>query len=297
MNRKLKNTVALVGLLIIIVAAGIIYNYIIQGNSIKNKQTKLKKLQSFNYKTNELTQQLNNLSKKAGVLDSLLASRRFNIPYNLSSIKFFKFMNSISSNFSPVTKLNVEFVNKFNEKKFNYYEYKLTGIGEYNDIFKIIYSIEHSKELKKIKNVSMNNIVSSDTNKVPEFLVKCTIIADVYFSHNDRFATKKLFENDLTAKPQYDIFYPLIRNEIPPNNQGLLDVQGAKLLALIPEGAFLSGSNGKTFLLWEGEKVYLGYLTKIDYKNNNVNFIINKGGIIENVSLSLEKEKQKKIKN
>ena len=74
----------------------------------------------------------------------------------------------------------------------------------------------------------------------------------------------------------------------------MLDVQGAKLLAIIPEGAFLSSSNGTTFLLWEGEQVYLGYLTKIDYDNNKVNFIINKGGIIENISLSLEKEKPKK---
>jgi len=297
MNRKLKNTLGLIGLLIIVVAAGIIYSYVIQENKIEDRQSRLKKLKSFNYKTSEITEQLNDLTKKANVLDSLLASRRFNIPYNLSSIKFFKFMNSVSSNFSPVTKINVEYVDKFDDKEFTYYEYKITGSGEYNDIFKIIYSIEHSKELKKIKSVSMNSIVSSDKNKVPEFLVRSTIIADVYFANNDRFATKKLYENDLTAKPQYDIFYPLIRNEIPPNNEGLLDVQGAKLLALIPEGAFLSDSNGKTFLLWEGEQVYLGYLTKIDYEHNKVNFIINKGGIIENVNLTLEKEKPKKIKN
>ncbi len=296
MNRKLKNTLGLVVLLILVVAAGIIYNYIIQDNKIKDKQAKLKELQSFNYNTNELTKQLNNLTKRASVLDSLLASRRFNIPFDLSSIKFFKFMNSISSSFSPITKLNVEYVDKFDEKEFTYYEYKITGNGEYYDIFKIIYSIEHSKELKKIKNVSISNIVSSDKNKVPEFLVRCTIIADVFYAHNDRFSTKKLLENDLTAKPQYDIFYPLIRNEIPPNNDELLDVQGAKLLALIPEGAFLSDSNGKTFLLWEGEQVYLGYLTKIDYKNNKVNFIINKGGIIENVNLTLEKEQPKETK-
>lgn len=294
MNRKLKNTLGLVGLLIIVIAAGIIYNYVLQESDIKEKQDKLKKLQSFKYKTSELNQQLRDLSKRADVLDSLLASRRFNIPYNLSSIKFFKFMNSISSTFSPVTKLNIEYVDKIDEKEFTYYEYKITGNGEYNDIFKIIYSIEHSKELKKIKSVSINNIVSSDENKMPQFLVRSTIIADVYFADNDRFSTKKMLENDLTSRPQYDIFYPLIRNEIPPNNEGLLDVQGAKLLAIIPEGAFLSASNGTTFLLWEGEQVYLGYLTKIDYDNNKVNFIINKGGIIENISLSLEKEKLNK---
>jgi hypothetical protein len=69
-----------------------------------------------------------------------------------------------------------------------------------------------------------------------------------------------------------------------------LDVQGAKLLALIPEGAFLSDSKGNTYLLWEGQQVYLGYLTKIDYDHNTVSFILNKGGIIEKTDLTLEKE-------
>ncbi|PIW69616.1 MAG: hypothetical protein COW08_06210 [Ignavibacteriales bacterium CG12_big_fil_rev_8_21_14_0_65_30_8] len=290
MNRKLKNTMGLILLLILVIAAGIVYNYIFQKNTIQEREAILAKLKAFNYQTSEITKQLEDLSQRANVLDSLLASRRFNIPYNLSSIKFFNFINNISSSFSPVTKLNVEYVDKLDEKDFTYYEYKITGNGEYNDIYKIIYSIEHSKELKKIKSITISNIVSADENKIPEFLVKTTIIADVYFAHNDRFSTKKLYENDLTALPQYDIFYPLIRNEIPPNNESLLDVQGAKLLALIPEGAFLSDVNGKTYLLWEGEQIYLGYLTKIDYENNIVKFIINKGGIIENITLTLEKE-------
>ncbi|MDP3831240.1 MAG: hypothetical protein Q8Q47_08215, partial [Ignavibacteriaceae bacterium] len=78
--------------------------------------------------------------------------------------------------------------------------------------------------------------------------------------------------------------------DIPPNFDGLLDVQGARLLALVPEGAFVSDMKGNSYLLIEGDQVYLGYLTKIDYKNNSVKFILNKGGIVENVSLELERE-------
>jgi len=55
----------------------------------------------------------------------------------------------------------------------------------------------------------------------------------------------------LLLRPLYDAFYPLIRNEIPPNVDNLLDVQGAKLLALIPEGAFVADTKGNTYLVWE----------------------------------------------
>ena len=63
-------------------------------------------------------------------------------------------------------------------------------------------------------------------------------------------------------------------------------------LALIPDGAFLVDASGNTYLLWEGDQVYLGYLTNINYQNNEVNFVLNKGGIIENITLKLEKEKK-----
>jgi len=121
-------------------------------------------------------------------------------------------------------------------------------------------------------------------------MVGFTLTAGTYFSSTDRFVTASLVESDLTTAPVYDAFYPVIRNEIPPNFDELLDVQGGKLLALIPEGAFVADGKGNTYLVWEGEPVYLGYLTKIDYERNKVSFILNKGGIIEKVELELEKE-------
>ena len=41
--------------------------------------------------------------------------------------------------------------------------------------------------------------------------------------------------------------------------------------------------------MWEGDQVYLGYLTEIDYDKNEVHFVLNKGGIIEKVTLELDK--------
>ena len=148
-----------------------------------------------------------------------------------------------------------------------------------------------TKELKKILSCSFDNFVKVDDEGIPHYLVNYILSVAVYFSANDQFASSISKENKLTPNPIYDIFYPLIRNEIPPNIDNLLDVQTAQLLALIPEGAFIADSQGATFLLWEGDQVYLGYLTEIDYELNEVNFVLNKGGIIEKITLTLEKEK------
>lgn len=296
MNRKLKSTLGLLGLLALILIGGGIYIFGVQKNAINKRMAKLKELNSYNYNTAQLTAQYEDLLKKAGVLDSVLDARKFNIPQNLNSIRFYNFTNQVTSTLSQDTHVDIEYLGSKQDREFFYYEYKVTGIGPYNDIFRLIYSIEQSKELKKIKNITMSNQIATNKEGIPKFVVNFTGTVDVYYSTDNRFSTSTLLENDLRTKLQQDLFYPLIRTQIPPNTEDLLDVQGAKLLALIPEGAFLADTKGNTYLLWEGEQVYLGYLTKIDYDHNIVSFILNKGGIIEKVDLNLEREANKNIK-
>ena len=296
MNRKLKNTLALLGVLLVILIAGGIFIFGIQRSKISDKKDKLNELKAHALNKEHLAKQYHDLLIKSQSLDSILASREFNIPQNLSSIKFFDFITDVTSSFSSQTHVDVEYTDRGQDKEFSYYQYKLKGSGKYSEIYQLIYAIEQSKELKKLSSINMSNLISTDDDGIPYFNVNFNMLVKVYFSQNDRFATAKLVENDLRSKDVYDAFYPLIRNEIPPNIDNLLDVQGAKLLALVPEGAFLADAKGNTYLLWEGEPVYLGYLTKIDYDNKLVHFIINKGGVIEKVDLQLQKEEDNKNK-
>jgi hypothetical protein len=293
MNKKLISTLSVLALLIIILVAGGIYIFVVQHGDISERQEKLAELNKNVYDPVELENRYHELERRSAELDSILANRKFNIPQNVSSIKFYNFVNNIVANFPKETTVNIEYLRQAPDKEFFFHEYKLTGGGNYNDVYKMIYAIEQSKELKKIEKLSLSNLVKTD-DEVPLFLVNFELIAQVYFSSDSRFAPAEFVENNLSTGPIYDAFYPLIRNEIPPNVDNLLDVQGARLLALIPEGAFVADNKGNTYLVWEGEQVYLGYLTKIDYDNNTVSFILNKGGIIEQVTLQLDRNLSKK---
>ena len=295
MNRKLKNTLALLAVLMVILIAGGIFIFGIQRSNISSEKDKLNELKAHAYNKEHLAKQYHDLMIKSQALDSILAAREFNIPKDLSSIKFFDFVTDVTSGFSQQTHVNVEYTGEGRDKEFSYYQYKLSGSGKYTEIYQLIYAIEQSKELKKLSSITMSNLISTDDDGMPYYNINFNSLVKVYYSPNDRFATSKLVENDLRSGNIYDAFYPLIRNEIPPNVDNLLDVQDAKLLALVPDGAFLSDAKGNTYLLWEGEPVYLGYLTKIDYDNKVVHFIINKGGVIEQVDLQLQKEED--IKN
>ncbi len=295
MNKKLRSTLVLLAFLFLILIAGGAYLFFVQSKDLDKKRDKLKELQAKALDPQELFAQYQSLLVESNRLDSILANREFNIPQNLSSIKFYNFVNNITNGFSEKTQVNIEFLEQKQEKEFFYHEYKLSGSGYFNEVYSLIFAIENSKELKKVTNVSLGNLVQTNKDEVPVYLVNFTMNTRTYFSTDNRFAPAAFVENPLGAPTLYDAFYPLIRNEIPPNVDELLDVQGATLLALIPEGAFIADSKGNTYLIWEGEQVYLGYLTKIDYQNSRVSFILNKGGIIEKMDLELDrKDLQKK---
>ncbi len=294
MNKKLKSTLGLVALLVVLLVAGGIYIFLVQRGKLNEKKAKLTELNQTVQDPEELQQKYQNLVARSQILDSILSSRKFNIPQNISSIKFFNFINSIVASFPEESQVNIEYLGQKPEKEFFAHEYKISGGAYFNDAYHLIYAIEQSKELKKISSVSFSNLIKTDEDGIPLFMVNFEFNVLVYFSSDNRFAPAEFVENNLSTGPVYDVFYPLIRNEIPPNIDNLLDVQGAKLLALIPEGAFVADTKGNTYLVWEGEQVYLGYLTKIDYNNNTVGFILNKGGIIEKLTLELYRTETKK---
>jgi len=287
MDRKTKNTILLAIILFVIILVGGIYTFVIQKGQISDKEKKLEEINVNAYDTDDLIEQLLTLQDRASELDSILSLRKYNVPVILRQSKFYDFVNKVSYKFSPNSFVNIEYKSIENEQHFSKYIYVLNGTATFNDLYELIYAIEQSKELKKVTNVSLSNFVNVDEEGFAHYLVNFRFEVAVYFSDNDRFASSNLKENRLTPNPLYDIFYPLVRNEIPPNVDNLLDVQNAQLLALIPEGAFIANNNGDTYLLWEGDEVYLGYLTEIDYENSEVHFIMNKGGIIEKVTLSL----------
>lgn len=292
MSNKVKNTIIILIIFIAIVLSSVFYNFVFQKAKISDRQKKIKELKLYQLDTEALNQQLVLLKKRVAELDSILANRKYNIPYNLSQASFFNFVNQVSYGFSSHSYVNIEYTEIETGTNYNIYHYTLGGIAEFNDLIKLIYAIEESKQLKKIEDVELTNNVKVDIDGTPHYLVNYTFKASVYFSADDRFYVGNLKENAIIPNPAYDFFFPLIRNEIPPNNDKLLDVQSAQLLALIPDGAFLVDASGNTYLLWEGDQVYLGYLTNINYQNNQVNFVLNKGGIIENITLKLEKEKK-----
>ncbi|MEJ2617579.1 MAG: hypothetical protein P8Z35_21675 [Ignavibacteriaceae bacterium] len=290
MKRKNKILILLIIIFIVITAAGGIYTIAIQGKELDEKEEKLVGLRE-NYATIEtLKMQLKQAEERVTVVDSLLFSGRFTIPKNILQSRFFNFIDNYSKDNSLITFTNTEFINKGIENGFNFYTYKVSGNGNFEDVYGLIYAIEHSKELKKVQSADISGTTSVDSRGIPRYLVKFTLQVKVYYSASGQYAEENYTENDLKTGKLHDAFYPLVRNKIRPNLNNLPNIQDATLISLVPQGAFITDSKGNTLLLKKGDEVYLGYLMDINYDNETVTFVLNKGGIIEYETLKMGKK-------
>jgi len=293
MNRKKTSLIILVVVLAVVTIAGLIFVYGVQSKSLGKKEKRLQELKATYANISLLQNQLTEMEKKVFVVDSILFSGNYTIPRNIRESDFFAFIDNYSRDYALYTFTNTEYVSSGAEFGFNYYVYKVSGSGAFDNVYKLIYAIEHGKELKKIQKADISSTSIVDNKGIPRYLTKFALDVKVYYSSSDQYAAAKFVENNLYTADLYDAFFPLVRSEIRPNIDDLPNVQEASLLSLVPQGAFLTDNKGNTFLMKKGDPVYLGYLSDIDYENEVVTFILNKGGIIEYLTLELGKNTKK----
>lgn len=296
MSRKWTNTLTLLAVFIVIAVGGYSYIYFMQVRKIDAKNKQIKELSVFDYSPDLLTVQLQDRMDRVKSLDSVLSSRKFNIPFRPSERKFYEFMTKLSYTLSDQSTFDIEYQEDVVEKPFSYQRFTIDGRGYFNDLYKVVYAIEQSKEFKKIKKLTLNNTVKVAEDQVPHFLVSYKIDVSVYYSDVKDFAPIKIQENNLVAEKLYDVFFPLVRTEIPPNLEGLLEVQGAKLMSILPDGAYLVDKDGESFMLKEWDEVYLGTVTEINREKNSITFMLNIGGVVETITTELERSKIEKKK-
>ncbi|MGE5679677.1 MAG: hypothetical protein ACM34K_02240 [Bacillota bacterium] len=293
MNRKKKNNIILIVLLVLVIAGGTVYSMFVQRKEMVKKEKHLAELKKSYASKDVLMIQLKDIERQATVIDSLLALNEYNIPGQIPEEKFFDFVNRYSNEDFIYTGISVEFKEKRIENGMNYYVYKIYGNGRFKDIYNLVYAIEHSRELKKIESAEIKANTVVDDNEFPKYLVSINMIVDVYFANNNQLISSVIGENNLAQQQVYNAYYPLIRNEILPNYDDLPDIQKGELISLVPQGAFIKDGEGNTYLMKRGERVYLGFLTDIDYANKKVTFTLNKGGLIEDLVLEMDARKNK----
>lgn len=88
-------------------------------------------------------------------------------------------------------------------------------------------------------------------------------------------------------QPAKNPFSPLILASIPPNSEGLPEIEGRQLVGII-EGKAVFDFDGVMTKLGVGDPVYLGQIVSVDPLQGRVVARLNKGGIIDEIEFTIE---------
>ncbi len=236
------------------------------------------------------------LQEKIDSLESNIKVQEKRIPYYSSPIQVYDRVIQIINLLDEKLDVNLDKLSSENINDFRMEKFQIKGEGKFKYLFALINLFETSPELYKINIKEIKQIFSPNKDGKMEEKVLFNFTLDAFYTLNPEFNFDSTLSNKNLRTVFYisDLFESLIKMEIPSNEEGLFEVDGAKLLAIMPDAVYLIDKKGNSFTLAEGDEVYLGYLTKIDYQNHSCEFLLNKGGILERVSLQLDDKEIKR---
>lgn len=293
MKRKNRRILLLI-LIVIISGLSYYYNFYLFENKYNQLSNELNLASINNQNIVNPIDYLKELIIRIDSTKQLIQTSEKILPFYPNNSLVYENLLTIINQIGDKIEININKISSNSFEKYSTDSYEIKGEGNFRDIFSLIYLFESTPEIFKVKLKSLKQTYNSDGAGRLNEKVLFELIIDVYYTKIDDFNINSIKNEQCYFVPMIsDYFRSIIKLDIPPNDEGLLEVDGAKLLALMPDGVYIIDRKGNPFYLAEGDNVYLGYLTKIDYENFRCEFLLNKGGILEKVVIPLSDKENK----
>lgn len=296
MRRRKKRRIMLLILIALVSLTSLYFNKIKFDSEVKKLSQFKEDYKLYQLSINSPDEMIVAIHQKIDSLENKIAETQKVIPYYKSSVDVYDRILEVINMFSESTRINLEKVESLQSDKFWEEKFRIEGEGNFRDVFSLIHLFENSPELYSIKINEIKQTYSTNLQGRVEDRIHFDMELHAYYTTSNDYNLDSL----IYRPPNYQVAYisnyfnPLIKIDIPPNDEGLFEVEGSKLLAIMPDMVYLIDKNGNTMTLSEGDPVYLGYLTKIDYENYSCEFLLNKGGILERVNLTIDNKEARK---
>ena len=288
MSYIVRNTLALASILGLIMAVGIFVTVYSLPKKSKVLDVEIKKIEVDLQNTPDLANEYN-----VAVADLEGSKKRWETrnkavpPKDVTGETYGYFSNMM--NVSGEVKMDMQFVAPPREfGRFGYNVYSLKGEATFDNLFKFIWYTENGRRLFKISNLGLRGYESkSKETGETKILVLYDMELQAYYSSiselNTAPAQRDVTPVTLTTNP----FFPLIFREIPPPGPDEIEIERSILNAVIPGKAFIIDQNQKSRTLEVGDKIYLGYVTRITPDQGKVECLLNKGGVAERYEITI----------
>ena len=294
MTYKLRNTIALFAVWLVIVVMGIIVWAIWQPSKIKkiNKET-----QAINKQLEDLpglTDDVQRLTVQYQDIKRRYDSRSKEIPqFDISSQTYGYMSQGIDE--AGFLKFDMKFMGTHEKTSWGYNSYKLDqGEAQFENLFKFVYFLENGRRLYKIASMRLEQkeAIDQDTKDVTKWIAFDMEI-HAFFVRNVPELGTSLAAQSLTMIPSpYDPFHNIITqtlsSDAPP---GEINADQVVVKAVLPGKAFIL-SNNTLIVLHLGDKVWRGNVSRVIPAESAVEFTLDEGGVVRKLIKKIVFEKR-----
>lgn len=199
----------------------------------------------------------------------------------------YDYLNSIL-NYTGFLEFNMNLVRKVDKGKFGYNIYSIRGEGPFSRIFQFIWYIEKGPQMYKIKRLGLQSTETTDP-ETRRLMLVVPFEMEVwsYYANLDSLPKVTRSLKNVPARMVSNPFQPSILRSLPSNVDNLVEVESADLKAVMADRVLVE-YGGEVHIMREGDRVYLGRLEKINPAKNEAVFILNKGGIMDKITLQMK---------
>ncbi len=231
------------------------------------------------------------------------------MPASLRSYEVVGYLNDLTRSGFETFDVSVQGVQQKND--FSTYTLAINGQAYYSALYQFIWHLENNRSFYRVLSFELKHLDLRDTDTSGRerlrVLVSFTLTLEAYFGGAEGMsAAPASVIGDMgplaaapadapppvpasilpRLQPVGDPFRPIILESVPPNTYGLVDVERDALVSIADGRAIFRDSEGYR-TLGVGDDVYLGRIVLIDPEKSRVVAYLNRGGIVDEVELTL----------
>ncbi|HLP14879.1 MAG TPA: hypothetical protein VK470_01400 [Bacteroidota bacterium] len=295
MSYKIRNTIVLGVLLLLVAAVGIYITVFYQP----------RKITAYNKETKKIEAQLRDDLEQRHAIATLESTLRETVLRWENRTKEFAGSDAASETYAFLSdamdesgaknlKVNVTFSGtKAVSNKINYNTYKISGVSEFANIFRFIWLIENGRRLYKINNLTLK----AEEDQMSEFNgIRMVFDFELqsYFTNESALSQSVMRPDSMPQPITSNAFLPLIFTRVPANLRNLVDPENLLVKAVSAGRALVQTPQGRLIVLKPGMDVYLGKVLSINSSEGSITFSLNKGGIAETKKMFIVFEKKQR---
>ncbi len=294
MSQPTKNTIVLAILCLVVAGVGGYLVFWSHPKDIKRLEDEEKVLRLKEGKLSELFDEQAQSKEVAQAIKERWQTRYKVIPDTLRTSDVVRHVNEGTD--VGFREIHVTHLTHSSRHGYRVQSFQVEGRGYFVHLYDLIWKLEQQRQLFKVRSLEIirkNEIATNpETGREKLYvMVDFSFILDAFAGGVEGISADKT-HHDIPARirpprqPSVNPFYPSIMQELPPNSEGLLNVEIAELISIVGREAIFQIDDGLQRLK-EGDRVYLGRIQDVNPEEGLVTARLNKGGIIERVERRL----------